>query len=77
MATPNRFLKMVFFVLNKKTSLALLSGKRIIAKNAGSTKPPYYPMVEFSTHHSSNEKLVTRLNIYIFSFKKEKIKYIF
>ena len=28
---------MVFYFLNKKTSLAFLSGKRIIAKNAGST----------------------------------------
>ena len=35
MATPNRFLKMVF--LNKKTSLAFFSGKRIIAKNVRST----------------------------------------
>ena len=44
MATPNRFLKMVFFFLNKKRA-SPFSGKHIIAKNIGSTvgfKPIYY-----------------------------------
>ena len=36
MATPNRFLKMVFFFKFKNES-RIFSGKRIIAKNAGST----------------------------------------